>query len=34
MGATTVLVHSTDDETDPLGFVEWVGYEVAPRVGS
>jgi alkanesulfonate monooxygenase SsuD/methylene tetrahydromethanopterin reductase-like flavin-dependent oxidoreductase (luciferase family) len=34
MGMTTVLVHSTDDETDPVGFVEWVGVEVAPRVGA
>lgn len=34
MGMTTVLVHSTEDETDPVGFVEWVGHEVAPRVGS
>jgi alkanesulfonate monooxygenase SsuD/methylene tetrahydromethanopterin reductase-like flavin-dependent oxidoreductase (luciferase family) len=33
MGMTTVLVHSTDDESDPVGFVEWVGREVAPRVG-
>jgi len=31
MGMTTVLVHSTDDETDPVGFVEWVGAEVAPE---
>jgi hypothetical protein len=29
---TTVLVHSTDEEPDPVGFVEWVGAEVAPRV--
>lgn len=32
MGMTTVLVHSTDDEPDPVGFVEWVGSEVAPKV--
>lgn len=32
MGMTTVLVHSTDQEPDPVGFVEWVGTEIAPKV--
>lgn len=32
LGMSTVLVHSTDDEPDPVGFVEWVGAEVAPVV--
>jgi alkanesulfonate monooxygenase SsuD/methylene tetrahydromethanopterin reductase-like flavin-dependent oxidoreductase (luciferase family) len=32
LGATTVLVHGTDDEPDPVGFTEWVGAEVRPRV--
>jgi hypothetical protein len=32
MGMTTVLVHSTDDDPDPVGFVEWLGAEVLPRV--
>ena len=32
LGLTRVLVHSTDDEQDPVGFVRWVGDEVAPRV--
>ncbi|HWM34322.1 MAG TPA: LLM class flavin-dependent oxidoreductase [Pseudolysinimonas sp.] len=31
-GMTTVLVHSTDEDPDPVGFVEWVGREVAPLV--
>jgi alkanesulfonate monooxygenase SsuD/methylene tetrahydromethanopterin reductase-like flavin-dependent oxidoreductase (luciferase family) len=32
LGLTRVLVHSTDEEQDPVGFVTWVGDEVAPRV--
>ncbi|HTL42155.1 MAG TPA: LLM class flavin-dependent oxidoreductase [Pseudolysinimonas sp.] len=32
LGVTRVLVHSTDQEQDPVGFVSWVGDEVAPRV--
>jgi alkanesulfonate monooxygenase SsuD/methylene tetrahydromethanopterin reductase-like flavin-dependent oxidoreductase (luciferase family) len=32
MGMTTVLVHGTDGEPDPIGFVDWVGAEVLPRV--
>lgn len=34
MGMTTVLVHSTDDEPDPVGFVEWLGGDVLPRVAA
>ena len=34
MGMTTVLVHSTDDEPDPAGFVSWLGAEVRPRVAA
>ena len=34
LGLTTVLVHSVDEETDPVGFVEWVGREVVPLVGA
>jgi hypothetical protein len=32
IGLTRVLVHSTDEEADPVGFVDWVGTAVAPRV--
>jgi 5,10-methylenetetrahydromethanopterin reductase len=32
LGMTTVLVHSIDDDPDPVAFTEWVGREVAPRV--
>jgi alkanesulfonate monooxygenase SsuD/methylene tetrahydromethanopterin reductase-like flavin-dependent oxidoreductase (luciferase family) len=32
LGLSTVLVHSTDQEPDPVGFTTWVGREVAPRV--
>jgi 5,10-methylenetetrahydromethanopterin reductase len=32
LGLTTVLVHSVDEDPDPVDFVEWVGREVAPRV--
>jgi alkanesulfonate monooxygenase SsuD/methylene tetrahydromethanopterin reductase-like flavin-dependent oxidoreductase (luciferase family) len=32
MGMTTVLVHGTDDEPDPVGFSRWVGAEVLARV--
>jgi 5,10-methylenetetrahydromethanopterin reductase len=34
IGMTTVLVHSVDEETDPVAFVEWVGSAVAPLVGA
>lgn len=32
LGMSTVLVHSVDEEPDPVGFVEWVGREVKPLV--
>ncbi|CAN5147068.1 LLM class flavin-dependent oxidoreductase [soil metagenome] len=31
-GMTTVLVHSIDEEPDPVGFVEWLGHDVMPLV--
>jgi 5,10-methylenetetrahydromethanopterin reductase len=34
LGLTTVLVHSIDEEPDPVAFVEWVGREVAPLVSA
>jgi hypothetical protein len=34
LGLTTVLVHSIDEDPDPVAFVEWVGRDVAPLVGS
>jgi alkanesulfonate monooxygenase SsuD/methylene tetrahydromethanopterin reductase-like flavin-dependent oxidoreductase (luciferase family) len=34
LGMTTVLVHSVDEDPDPVAFVEWVGHEVAPRVSA
>jgi alkanesulfonate monooxygenase SsuD/methylene tetrahydromethanopterin reductase-like flavin-dependent oxidoreductase (luciferase family) len=34
LGLTTVLVHSIDEEPDPVAFVEWVGREVAPLVAA
>jgi alkanesulfonate monooxygenase SsuD/methylene tetrahydromethanopterin reductase-like flavin-dependent oxidoreductase (luciferase family) len=32
LGLTTVLVHPVGDDPDPVGFVEWLGAEVLPRV--
>lgn len=32
LGMTTILIHSVDEETDPVGFVEWVGTAIAPEV--
>lgn len=32
LGMTTVLVHSLDDDPDPVDFVRWLGREVAPRI--
>ena len=34
LGVTTVLVHPVGAEPDPIGFVRWIGHDVAPLVAS